>query len=107
MGKLIYNSSNRELDIDDRTLAHLRIAIINKLRRSESFAMTWEHGVANGSGRTTIWLNESIPLQFVFSGNRPPKLNRLWVEQMLLSANSTAGLQNVPEPEESEEFEME
>jgi len=105
MGKLIYNSSNRELDIDDRTLAHLRIAIINKLRRGESFALTWEHGVANGSGRTTLWLNESIPLQFVFSGNRQPKLNRLWVEQLLMSANSTAGLHYVPEPDESEEFE--
>ncbi|MFF2389009.1 ATP-dependent DNA ligase [Agromyces sp. NPDC058104] len=105
MGKLIYNSSTRELEIDDRTLAHLRIAILNKLRRSESFAMTWEHGVENGSGRTTLWLNESIPLQFVFSGNRPPTLNRLWIEQLLLTANSTSGLHLVPEPAEVEEFE--
>ncbi len=105
MGKLIYNSSSRELDIDDRTLAHLRVAILNKLRRSESFAMTWEHGVENGSGRTTLWLHESVPLQFVFSGNRPPALNRLWIEQMLLTANSTAGLHFVPEPAESESFE--
>ncbi|UOE43725.1 ATP-dependent DNA ligase [Agromyces larvae] len=104
MGKLIYNSSARELEIDDRTLAHLRVAILNKLRRSESFAMTWEHGLENGSGRTTIWLHESIPLQFVFSGNRQPKLNRLWVEQFLLSANSTGGLHWVPEPEQQEEF---
>ena len=74
MGKLIYNSSSRELEIDDRTLAHLRVAILNKLRRSESFSMTWEHGVENGSGRTTLWLHESIPLQFVFCGNRHPML---------------------------------
>lgn len=105
MGKFIYNSSPREIDIDDRTLAHLRVAILNKLRRSESFAMTWDHGVENGSGRTTFWLHDSVPLQFVFSGNRPPVLNRLWVEQMLLSANSTAGLHFVPEPPESEQFE--
>jgi hypothetical protein len=105
MGKFIYNSSSRELEIDDRTLAHLRVAILNKLRRSESFAMTWEHGVENGSGRTTIWLHESIPLQFVFSGNRAPALNRLWVEQMLLAANSTGGLHFVPEPEQTEPFE--
>jgi hypothetical protein len=105
MGKLIYNSSSRELEIDDRTLAHLRVAILNKLRRSESFSMTWEHGVEQGSGRTTIWLHESIPLQFVFSGNRPPTLNRLWIEQMLLAANSTSGLQFVPEPAESEPLE--
>lgn len=98
MGKFIYSSSSRVLEIDDRTLAHLRVAVLNKLRRSESFAMTWEHGVENGSGRTTMWLHQSIPLQFVFSGNRPPKLNRVWIEQLLLSANSTAGLQLVPEP---------
>ncbi|MGH3704363.1 MAG: ATP-dependent DNA ligase [Agromyces sp.] len=107
MGKLIYNSSSRELEIDDRTLAHLRVAILNKLRRSESFAMTWEHGVENGSGRTTIWLHESIPLQFVFSGNRQPTLNRLWVEQLLLSANSTNGLHYVPEPEQNDPIEGE
>jgi len=104
MGRLIYNSSHRELEIDDRTLAHLRVAILNKLRRSESFAFTWEHGVENGSGRTTMWLHESIPLQFVFSGNRTPKLNRLWIEQLLLQANSTGGLQWTPEPTESDEF---
>ncbi|WP_173922736.1 ATP-dependent DNA ligase [Agromyces sp. Marseille-P2726] len=107
MGKLIYNSSSRELEIDDRTLAHLRVAILNKLRRSESFSLTWEHGVEQGSGRTTIWLHESIPLQFVFSGNRPPTLNRLWIEQMLLAANSTSGLQFVPEPTEHEPLEGE
>lgn len=102
MGRIIYNSSPRELEIDDRTLAHLRVAILNKLRRSESFAMTWDHGVENGSGRTTVWLHESIPLQFVFSGSRPPKLNRLWIEQLLLTANSTSGLHWVPEPDEDD-----
>ncbi|GGR28070.1 hypothetical protein GCM10010196_22260 [Agromyces mediolanus] len=107
MGKLVYGASLREFDIDDRTLAHLRVAILNKLRRSESFAFTWEHGVDRGSGRTTVWLNESIPVQFVFSGNRPPKLNRLWVEQLLLSANSAGGLQHVLEPDETEPFDAE
>lgn len=107
MGKFIYNSSLREIEIDDRTLAHLRVAILNKLRRSESFAMTWEHGVEHGSGRTTFWLHESVPMQFVFSGNRQPKLNRLWIEQLLLTANSSVGLQYVPEPVENEPFEAE
>ncbi|GAA1768515.1 DUF7882 family protein [Agromyces humatus] len=107
MGKFIYNSSQREIDIDDRVLAHLRVAILNKLRRAESFAMTWEHGVEKGSGRTTFWLHEAIPLQFVFSGNRQPTLNRLWVEQLLLTANSTSGLHYVPEPDESEEIDVE
>ncbi|MWB98123.1 ATP-dependent DNA ligase [Agromyces seonyuensis] len=104
MGKLIYNSSPRELEIDDRVLAHLRVAILSKLRRSESFAMTWEHGLERGSGRTTFWLHESIPLQFIFSGNRQPTLNRLWVEDLLLTANSAGGLHFVPEPEQDAPF---
>ncbi len=44
------------------------------------------------------------PLQFVFSGNRQPKLNRIWIERLLLQANSPAGLQFVPEPDETEDF---
>ena len=42
MGKLIYNSSTREIEIDDRTLAHLRVAILNKLRRSVEVEATPE-----------------------------------------------------------------
>ncbi|UIP58272.1 DUF7882 family protein [Agromyces marinus] len=105
MGKLIYGASSREFDIDDRALAHLRVVIINKLRRSESFALTLEHGVDRGSGRTTLWLHESIPLQFVFSGNRRPALNRFWVEELALSAGSTHGLHVLPEPSETAPFE--
>jgi hypothetical protein len=106
MGKLIYSTSLREFDIDDRALAHLRVAILTKLRRAESFAFTWEHGVERGSGRTTMWMHESIPMLFVFSGNRAPKLNRLWIEELILSASSTAGLHLMPEPESSEPFEI-
>jgi len=98
MGKLIYGASVREILFEDRTLAHLKVAIVNKLRRSESFTLSWDHGLENGSGRSTIWLHESIPLQFVFEGNRRPKLNRTWIEHLMMTANSIGGLQVVPEP---------
>lgn len=101
MGKLLYGSATREIQFDDRTLAHLKVAIVNKLRRSESFTLSWQHGLDNGSGRSTIWIHESIPLQFVFEGNRPPALNRTWIEQLMLTANSIGGLQVVPEPQET------
>lgn len=101
MGKLLYGSGAREVPFDDRTLAHLKVAIINKLRRSESFTMSWQHGLEHGSGRSTIWVHEAIPLQFVFEGNRQPVLNRAWIEQLMLTANSISGLQVTPEPAES------
>jgi hypothetical protein len=96
MGKMMYGSPAAEFDIEDRALAHLKVAIVTKLRRDEKFTFSWrqEHG------RTTIWIHPSIPLQFVFAGSRPPALNRAWIEALMMSANSTGGLQLVPEPEE-------
>ena len=101
MGKLIYGASVREIEVDDRTLAHVKVAIITKLRRSESFALSFEHGLEQGSGRTTLWIHESIPLQFVFNTARRPDLNRAWIEALMLSANTVGGLQMLPEPEET------
>ena len=100
MGKLIYGPGTREIEFDDRTLAHLKVTIINKLRRSESFTLNWEHGVNNGSGRSTIWIHESIPLQFVFDGNHEASMNRAWLEQLALTANSVQGLRVTSEPSE-------
>lgn len=94
MGKLIYGH-NEVIDIEDRLLAHLKMAIVTKLRRDEKFSLSWVH---EGAGRSTIWIHPSIPLQFRFDGSRQPALNRAWVEALLTSANSTGGLQLVPEP---------
>jgi len=33
MGRFIYDTAANSVDIDDRTLAHLRIVVMNKLRR--------------------------------------------------------------------------
>ncbi len=99
MGKLIYGQGRREVEIEDRTLAHLKAVILIKLRRGESFAMSWPHGLDSGSGRSTIWMNPTIPVEFVFSGNRVATPNRMWIELLLRSANAPEGLQMIPEPE--------
>ncbi len=100
VGKLLYGTMDRSFDVDDRTLLHLRVAILLKLRRGESFALTLEHGRDRGNGRTTLWLNEAIPLQFVFSGNRPASMNRTWVEALIDTAHRVNGMVIVPEPVE-------
>ena len=56
MGRFIYDSAGASVDIEDRTLAHLRIVIMTKLRRSESFMFEAEigeeaGGAASGSRR--------------------------------------------------------
>jgi hypothetical protein len=99
MGKLIYNM-NTTTEIDDRALAHLQIVIVNKLRRQESLAFSWKNPASEGDGRSTIWIAPQLALHFRYSGGRPVVINRQWVEALMASANSTAGLHMVPEPPE-------
>src|SRR3546814_6966447 len=73
------------VDIDDRTLAHLRIVVMNKLRRSESFMFDVE--VGDGSGRRSYWMHPAVPIQFHFFGSRTPRINRAWVEELMLVAS--------------------
>jgi hypothetical protein len=98
MGRLTYDST-LAIDFEDRTLAHLHLVIGAKLRRSEAFFFGLKDDVAAGDGRLTIWIHPTIPLAFKFFGGRPPRINRAWVDLMMLSANSPQGLQLVPEPE--------
>lgn len=99
MGKLIYGSGHCEIECDDRTLAHLKVVMITKLRRGESFTFNWHHGAEHGSGRSTIWVHPAIALEFSFFGNRAASLNRDWIEALLHSANSADGLRVIPEPD--------
>jgi len=97
MGKLTYDSTV-VVDFDDRLLAHLQMVIATKLRRGESFAFSWRDDAAVGDGRTTIWLHPALPLVFKYFGGKQPAINRAWVEALLQTANSSAGLHIVPEP---------
>jgi hypothetical protein len=91
MGYLIYDGDTR-ISFEDRVLAHLEVVIINKLRRRESFAMTWRESEDNGEGRSTVWLDVSLPLRFRYSSSDMPSLNREWVERLAESASSPRGL---------------
>lgn len=93
MGTLVYNGK-LSIPLDDRTLAHLQVVVIDKLRRRESFAFT-----ASVDGREVVtWLGPSVPLEFLYAGSRRPALNWEWLEQLALAAQSIEGLIVVPEP---------
>ncbi|MBD8466760.1 hypothetical protein IFU30_10820 [Plantibacter sp. CFBP 8798] len=96
MGMLIYGSGD-EYEIEDRALAHLKAVIGAKLRRQESFFLSWANDSEHGSGRRSLWLSPSIPLQFRFFGSRPPELNRAWLEVLSDSSHTPRGLQLIPE----------
>jgi hypothetical protein len=101
MGRFIYDTAANAVEIDDRTLAHLRLVVMNKLRRSEPFMFDVE--VGDGSGRRSFWIHPSVPLQFHFFGSRHPRINRRWVEEMMQVASGPMGLTLTPEPDEEAE----
>src|SRR5690606_13725788 len=97
MGKLLYGDAQDPINIDDRALAHLKIVIATKLRRNESFTLSWRHPEGSPEGRSTIWIDPSIPMRFVFDDAEPPELSRQWIEDLAHSAHSTGGIVLVEE----------
>ncbi|MBL3686791.1 hypothetical protein D3248_07485 [Leucobacter zeae] len=91
MGFLMYGGS-QEYEFEDRTLAHLKVAITMKLRRQESFLMSWVNPVERGGGRVSIWLSPSVPLTFRFSGSRAPQLSKTWLAVLNEFSNTPRGL---------------
>ena len=100
LGTLSYGAPPHEIQMEERLLAHVKVVIIDKLRRNESFLMSWEPA-GDGSGRTSAWMHPSIPLVFTFPASRPPRLNQNWLELMAKGAMSSEGLRIMPEPPET------
>jgi hypothetical protein len=98
VGKFIYDTASNSFEVDDRTLAHLRIVMMNKLRRSESFM--FDLAMSDGSGSRSFWISPAVPIQFHFFGSRNPRINRAWVEDLMLAASGPMGLRITPEPAE-------
>lgn len=92
MGTVYYGGSATPIYIDDLALAHLKVVIATKLRRGESFTVSWQHPEDQEPGRTTLWLHPSIPLRFVFDEPESPQLSREWIEDLANSANSSGGI---------------
>ncbi|MGR2752177.1 DUF7882 family protein [Agromyces arachidis] len=97
MGTLFYGDTATPIGIEDRALAHLKVAIVTKLRRGEAFTVSWRHPDDQPRGRTTLWLHPNIPLRFVFDEPERPELSREWIEELMRSANSSGGIRLVPE----------
>src|SRR5690625_7375119 len=95
MGRIIYGNG-REIDIEDYTLAHVKVVILSKLRLGQSFSCSWQR--EETSGRGTIWLDRAIPLEFVFDTDTRPSPNRRWTEALLNSATNAAGVRIASAP---------
>ena len=89
---IYYGGAAEPISVEDRALAHLKVVIATRLRRHESFTLSWEHHDGEPRGRSTIWLHPSIPLRFVFDAPEPPALNGRWIEDLMNSVSSTGGI---------------
>ncbi len=92
MGLLFYGGMAQAIAVPDELLAHAKVVIATKLRRGESFTLSWRHAEGEQPGRSTIWLEPSIPLRFVFSTTESPTIDPDLLRSLATEANSTAGL---------------
>jgi hypothetical protein len=88
LGQFLYGSPAEPFELDDRTLAHVEIVTLAKLRRREPFAVQLERA---GGGRSTLWIGTAATLQFRYESTEH-EINRAWLETLIDSANSPAGL---------------
>lgn len=88
MGRLIYQERH-VLDIEDRLLSHLRVVIMNKLRRQEPFMLMAPH---SEQGMLSLWLHPATPITMQFYGSRAPQLDSHLIEQMMHDASGPNGL---------------
>lgn len=92
MGHLYYGNADEPIEVPDRLLAHLKVVIATKLRRSESFTLSWRHPEDIPGGRSTIWMQPSIPLRFVFQSDTESALDRDLLTRLAAASNSSNGL---------------
>ena len=100
MGRLYYAHADA-ITMPDDTLAYVRTIAMTKLRRNESFTLSWRHEEGQERGRETLWLHPSIPLRFVFDDPEPAEISRDWIEELARSAHSSGGIVLLPERPES------
>lgn len=91
MGRLYYGNSTDAIEMPDRVLAHLKVVAATKLRRSESFTVSYPQP-GNPEGRSTIWLHASIPLRFELDRTDAESLDRRYLEEMAQAAASSGGV---------------
>lgn len=91
MATLFYGSDIAPISFPDRLMGYLKVIAATKLRRGESFTLTWT-GAEGETGRSTIWLQPAIPLRFVFESVEPEQLVGEYLRALADQANAASGL---------------
>jgi hypothetical protein len=89
MGTLKYDGTTT--DFEDRVLAHVQLAVIQKLRRQESFSLAWV-GPQAGGGRTTIWVHPAANITFHYADPVIGPIDRAWADKLIIAAGTPSGM---------------
>lgn len=92
MGRLKYDHTAEAIGIEDETLAHLKVVVATKLRRQESFMMTWLPVDGSRDGRMSAWIHPAVPLLFIFDSVDLPSIDPRRLEEMMHATNATGEL---------------
>lgn len=92
MGRLRYDGISDPILIEDATLVHLKIVIATKLRRQESFMMTWRPRGDGPDKRATVWIHPAIPLQFGFDDEEIPQVDPHRIAELMRLLNASGEL---------------
>ncbi|MDI9890920.1 hypothetical protein AB0870_13765 [Microbacterium proteolyticum] len=91
MARLYYGTDLSPVTFPDRLMAYVKVITSTKLRRNESFTLTWT-GDPENPGRSAIWLHPSIPMRFVFDSADAEQLVGDYLRALADQANASAGL---------------
>ncbi|MFD5600823.1 hypothetical protein ACFWHR_12305 [Leucobacter sp. NPDC058333] len=97
MGKILHGE--QEYEFEDRLLAHLHFVIGQKLKRQESFFLSWTKQHEEGGGRVSVWISPHVTVGFHFAGSREPELNKAWLRALNSLAHTPRGLLAIREDE--------
>src|SRR5690348_15466068 len=92
VGTLYYGNSSEPIEVPERLLAHIKVVVTAKLRRNERFTVSWTHPDGMTRGRSTIWMDPSIPLRFVFDSAEAEVLDPALLRELANEAASARGL---------------
>jgi hypothetical protein len=94
MGVLSYGGT--DYLFDDWLLAHIQVVITTKLRRRESFALSWMP--EGDGGREAVWVDNGLHIRFRYDDATIAPLNREWLEALMDGTYRPNGLLVMPEP---------
>ena len=83
---------NVNIEFSSGAATVLKIVIATKLRRQESFMMTWLPITDGPDQRATVWIHPAIPLQFGFDAAAPAAIDPHLIAEMMKSLNATGEL---------------